>query len=100
MVPFYFERGFLWRQRDIASVLALWWSSLFLIWPMTTLESILIMHVVTLRARSLRKPKMIALCSAMLFVHLSESSAKRRRVMYLHLSPMGDVMIVAAQAPV
>jgi hypothetical protein len=43
---------------------------------------------------------MIALCSAMLFVHLSESSAKRRRVMYLHLSPMGDVMIVAAQAPV
>jgi hypothetical protein len=35
----------------------------------------------------------------MLFVHLSESTAKWRRATYLCLSPVGDVMIAAAPAP-
>jgi hypothetical protein len=63
------------------------------------MESVLTMHVVTLRARSLRRPKIIASYSAMLFVHLSESSAKRRRATYLCLSPVGDVMITVAPVP-
>jgi hypothetical protein len=57
------------------------------------------MQVVTLRARSLRSPKMTASYSAILFVHLSDSSVKRRRAMYLYLSHVGYVMIVAAPAP-
>jgi hypothetical protein len=43
----------------------------FSIWPTTTLESVLIMHVVTPRARNLRSPRMTASYSAMLLVHLS-----------------------------
>jgi hypothetical protein len=35
----------------------------------------------------------------MLFVHLSDSSAKLRHAAYLYLSPAGDVMIVAVSAP-
>jgi hypothetical protein len=58
------------------------------------------MQVVTPRARNLRSPKMTASYSAMLFVHLSDSIAKRRRAAYLYLSPACDVMIVAALAPV
>ena len=69
------------------------------IWLATTLESVLTMHVVTLRARSLRRPKMTVSYSAMLFVHLSESSAKRRRTAYLYLSSVGDVMIAIAPVP-
>jgi hypothetical protein len=57
------------------------------------------MHVVTLRARSLRSPRMTASYSAMLFVHLSDSSAKLRRATYLYLTLVGDVMIAAAPAP-
>jgi hypothetical protein len=37
--------------------------------------------------------------SAMLFVHLSDSSAKWRLAAYLYLSPVSDVMIVAAPTP-
>jgi hypothetical protein len=66
----------------------------------TTLESVLTMHVVTLRARSLRRPKVSASYSVMLFVHLSESSEKQRCAEYLCLSPTGDVMIAAAPVPV
>jgi hypothetical protein len=42
---------------------------------------------------------MTASYSARLFVHLSKSSAKRRHVLYLYLSHMGDVMIAAAPTP-
>jgi hypothetical protein len=35
----------------------------------------------------------------MLLVHLSDSRAKLRRVVYLYLTPAGDVMIAAAPAP-
>jgi hypothetical protein len=42
---------------------------------------------------------MMASYSAILFMHLSESSVKQRRMTYLYLSPVGDVMIVAAPAP-
>jgi hypothetical protein len=41
---------------------------------------------------------MTASYSGMLFVYLSDSSAKRRLATYLYLSPVGDVMIVAAPA--
>jgi hypothetical protein len=58
------------------------------------------MHVVTPRARSLRRPRMTALYSAMLLVHLSHSRAKLRRATYLYLTPAGDVMIAGAPAPV
>jgi hypothetical protein len=71
----------------------------FSIWSTTTLESVLTMHVVNPRARSLRRPKITASYSAMLFVHLCESSAKQRRAAYLCLSPLGDVMIAAAPVP-
>jgi hypothetical protein len=71
----------------------------FLIWPTTTLESVLTMHVVNPRARSLRRPKMTASYLAMLFVHLCESSTKQRRATYLCLIPVCDVMIVAASVP-
>jgi hypothetical protein len=57
------------------------------------------MHVVTPRAHSLRSPRMTASYSAMLFVHLSDSSAKLRHATYLYLTPAGDVMIVAAPVP-
>jgi hypothetical protein len=57
------------------------------------------MQVFTPRARSLRGPKMSTLYSALLFVHLSDSSAKQRHTTYLYLSPAGDVMIAAAPAP-
>jgi hypothetical protein len=64
-----------------------------------TLESVLMMHVVMPRARSLRSPRMTASYSAMLFVHLFDSIAKLRRATYMYLTPMGDVMIAAAPAP-
>lgn len=57
------------------------------------------MPMVTPRARSLRSPRMSASYSAMLFVHLSDLSAKLRHVTYLYLTPVGDVMIAAAPAP-
>jgi hypothetical protein len=57
------------------------------------------MQVVTPRARSLQSPKMTASYSVMLFVHLSDSSAKQRRVAYLYLSPAGDVMIATPPTP-
>jgi hypothetical protein len=71
----------------------------FSTWPATTLESVLTMHVVTPSARSLRSPRMTASYSAILLVHLSDSKAKLRRVAYLYLTPVGDVMIAAAPAP-
>jgi hypothetical protein len=46
----------------------------FLIWSMIILESVLTMHVVTPRARSLWSPRIPASYSAILFVHLSDSS--------------------------
>lgn len=51
-----------------------------------------------MRALSLRSPRMIASYFAMLFVHLSDSNAKFRRVVYLYLAPDGDVMTAAALA--
>jgi hypothetical protein len=63
------------------------------------MESVLTMHVVTSRARILRRPKMTTSYSAILFVHLSESSAKQRCAAYLYLSLVGDVIIAAALAP-
>jgi hypothetical protein len=42
---------------------------------------------------------MTASYSAILLVHLSDSKAKLRRATYLYLTPVGDVMIVAAPAP-
>jgi hypothetical protein len=50
-------------------------------------------------ARNLRSPKMTASYSTMLLVHLLDSKAKLRRAAYLYLTPMGEVMIVAAPAP-
>jgi hypothetical protein len=41
---------------------------------------------------------MIALYNAMLFVHLSDASAKLRRTTYLYLAPDGAVMTTAAPA--
>src|SRR5688572_14652755 len=57
------------------------------------------MRVVTPSAFSLRRPRITASYSAMLFVHLSDSRAKLRRVAYLCLTPVGDVIIAAAPAP-
>jgi hypothetical protein len=57
----------------------------FSIWPATILESVLTMHVVTPRSRSLWSLRMMASYSAILFVHLSYSSVKRRRVACLYL---------------
>jgi hypothetical protein len=57
------------------------------------------MHVVTPSARNLRSPRMMASYSAILLVHLLDSRAKLRRVTYLYLTPVGDVMIAAAPAP-
>jgi hypothetical protein len=71
----------------------------FSTWPASTLESVLIMQVVMPSARNLRSPKMTASYSAMLLVHLSDSKAKLRRVAYLYLMPVGEVMIAAAPAP-
>jgi hypothetical protein len=45
------------------------------------------------------RPKMTASYSAMLFVHLFDSSAKLRRATYLYLTPAGDVIIAVAPAP-
>jgi hypothetical protein len=70
----------------------------FSIWPATTLESVLIMHVVTPRAHNLRSPRMKASYYAMLLVYLSDSKAKLRRAAYLYLMPTGDVIIAAAPA--
>jgi hypothetical protein len=70
----------------------------FSIWPTTTLESVLIMHVVTPRAHNLQSSRMTASYSAMLLVHLSDSKAKLRRAAYLYLTPVGDVIIAAAPA--
>jgi hypothetical protein len=42
---------------------------------------------------------MTASYSAMLFVHLSDSRAKLKRVAYLCLIPAGEVMTAAAPAP-
>ena len=71
----------------------------FSTWPATTLESVLTMQVVTPSALSLRRPRMIASYSAMLFVHMSDSKAKLRRVAFLCLTPVGDVIIGAVPAP-
>jgi hypothetical protein len=71
----------------------------FLIRPVTTMESVLIMHVVTPRARNLRSPRITASYSAMLLVHLSDSKAKLRRAAYMYLTPTGDVIIAAVPAP-
>jgi hypothetical protein len=71
----------------------------FSTWPATTLESVLIMHVVTPSARNLRSPRMTASYSAILLVHLSDSKANLSRATYLYLTPVGDVMIAAAPAP-
>jgi hypothetical protein len=71
----------------------------FSTWPASTLESVLIMQVVTPSARNLRSPKMTASYSAMLLVHLSDSKAKLRRVVYLYLMPVGEVIFAAAPAP-
>jgi hypothetical protein len=71
----------------------------FSTWSATTLEYVVIMQVVTLSARNLRSPKMMASYSAMLLVHLSDSKAKLRQATYLYLMPVGEVMIAAAPAP-
>jgi hypothetical protein len=71
----------------------------FLTWPMTTLESVLIMQVVTPSAHNSWSPKMTASYSAMLLVHLSDSKAKLRQATYLYLTPVGEVMIAAVPAP-
>jgi hypothetical protein len=71
----------------------------FSTWPTTTLESVLTMQVVTPSALSLRRPRMMASYSAMLFMHLSDSKAKLRRAAYLCLMPVGDVIIAAAPTP-
>jgi hypothetical protein len=71
----------------------------FSTWPTMTLESVLIMHVVTPSAHNLRSPRMTASYSAILLVHLSDSKAKLRRAAYLYLMPVGDVMIAAVPAP-
>jgi hypothetical protein len=42
---------------------------------------------------------MTASYPAILFVHLSDSSAKLRRAAYLYLIPAGDVMIDAVSMP-
>jgi hypothetical protein len=55
----------------------------FSIWVSTILESILTIHVATPRACSLRSPRMTTSYSAILFVHLSDSSAKLRCAVYL-----------------
>jgi hypothetical protein len=57
------------------------------------------MQMVTPSAFSLRRPRITASYSAMLFVHLSDSRAKLRRVAYLCLMPVGDVIIAAMPAP-
>jgi hypothetical protein len=57
------------------------------------------MQVVTSSAFTLRRPRIMASYSAMLFVHLSDSRAKLRRAAYLCLTLVGDVIIAAAPAP-
>jgi hypothetical protein len=67
--------------------------------PATILELVLTMHVVTPRACNLWSPRMTASYSAILFMHLSDSSAKRRHAAYLYLRLVGDVIIAAAPVP-
>jgi hypothetical protein len=55
----------------------------FSTWSTTTLESVLIMHVVTPSARNLQSPRMTASYSAILLVHLSDSKARLRHATYL-----------------
>jgi hypothetical protein len=57
------------------------------------------MQVVTPSAFSLRRPRITASYSAMLFGHRLDSRAKLRRAAYLCLTPVGDVIIAAAPAP-
>jgi hypothetical protein len=57
------------------------------------------MQVVTPSALSLRRPRMMALYSAILLVHLSDSKAKLSHAACLCLTPMGEVMTAAAPAP-
>jgi hypothetical protein len=64
----------------------------FFICPTMILESVFTMHVLTSRALSFRSPKMTALYSAMLFVHLSISMEKLRQVTYLYLALDGSVI--------
>jgi hypothetical protein len=71
----------------------------FSIFPVTSLESVFTMHVLTSSALSLWSPKMTAPYSAILLVHLSVSRAKPRRVAYLYLAPDRAVIIVVASAP-
>jgi hypothetical protein len=71
----------------------------FSICPVTILESVLTMQVVTPRALSFRSPRMTASYSAMLFVHLFDSSTKLRGATYLYLTPEDDVMTAATPAP-
>jgi hypothetical protein len=63
------------------------------------LESVLTMHVVTPRALSLRSTRMMTSYSAILIVHLSDLSAKLRRVTYLYLVLDGVLMTVVAPVP-
>jgi hypothetical protein len=56
-------------------------------------------HVVTPRALSLRRPRITASYSNILFVHLSDSRAKLRRAAYLCLIPAREVTIAATPAP-
>lgn len=66
----------------------------FSILSATILESILTMHVLTPWALNLRRPRIIASYSAMLFVHQSVSREKLRRAAYLYLV-LDGVMIMA-----
>lgn len=70
----------------------------FSMWPTITLESILTMKVLTLSALSLRSPRMTALYSAILLLHLSVLRAKLKRAAYLYLAPDGVVIIATALA--
>jgi hypothetical protein len=65
----------------------------------TILESVFTMQVFTPKALSFQSPRMTALYSAILFVHLFDSSAKLRRATYLYFAPDGAVMIAMVPAP-
>jgi hypothetical protein len=71
----------------------------FSICPITILESVLTIHVVTPRALSFQSPRMTASYSVVLLVHLSDLSVNLRCATYLYLIPEGDVMITATFAP-
>lgn len=57
------------------------------------------MDVLTLRALSLRKPRMTASYSAILLLHLSILRAKLRHSTYLYLALEGAVITAVAPAP-